>query len=171
MVIENRADYVRTWGDVEMLPGALSALERLASSDYRIVMVTNQSAVGRGLMTLEAAQEINRRLVELIQQAGGRVDGVYLCPHAPDEACTCRKPQPGLILQAAAELSLDLGRSVLVGDAISDLLAGQTAGVGRLVLVLTGRGATQAQMPERRQVAQFETYASLAEASAALLTA
>jgi D-glycero-D-manno-heptose 1,7-bisphosphate phosphatase len=105
----------------------------------------------------------------VIAKAGGRIDGIYLCPHAPEDHCTCRKPRPGLILQAAAELGLDLARSILIGDALSDLQAGQAADISRLILVRTGRGITQEQLPDRHTISHFETYNSLAEATAAVL--
>jgi D-glycero-D-manno-heptose 1,7-bisphosphate phosphatase len=107
------------------------------------VIVTNQSAVGRGLISLETADEINNRLIQLIHHHGGRVDAVYMCPHRPDDGCFCRKPKPGLLIQAAKDLSLDLSRSWMIGDALSDILAGQTAGVRQAILLMTGRGKDQ----------------------------
>jgi D-glycero-D-manno-heptose 1,7-bisphosphate phosphatase len=96
---------------------------------------------------LETARDINRRIVEEVEHTGGRIDRVYMCPHAPWEKCDCRKPKPGLILQAAEELSLDLARSIMIGDALTDLFAAKAAGISRMGLVLTGRGASQAQLP------------------------
>lgn len=143
VIIENVETYVRSWQDVQFLPGALDALASLQSSPYLIVVVTNQSAVGRGLISLEQAQNIQTRLNRRIIQAGGRIDGVYMCPHAPQDQCNCRKPMPGLFLQAAAELDIDLQRSIMIGDAISDIEAGRAAGVKRNLLVRTGRGLKQ----------------------------
>jgi D-glycero-D-manno-heptose 1,7-bisphosphate phosphatase len=144
VINENRADYVKSWAEVSFLPRALTAIRRLSQSCYRLVIVTNQSAVGRGIISLRAAQEINQRLLDAIGAYEGRIDGVYMCPHHPDAACGCRKPQPGLLLRAAAELSIDLEGSYLVGDSWSDLAAAQAAGV-RGILVLTGRGRETAQ--------------------------
>ncbi|HNT22725.1 MAG TPA: HAD family hydrolase [Anaerolineales bacterium] len=147
VIIENCTNYVRTWQDVSVLPGALEALASLSTSPYKIIIITNQSAIGRGILPIETAHEINRRLVQIIGEAGGRVDGVYLCPHAPQDHCPCRKPQPGLLLQAAQELSLDIPRSTLVGDAWSDLQAGRAAGVPQRILLRTGRGHDQLLLP------------------------
>jgi D-glycero-D-manno-heptose 1,7-bisphosphate phosphatase len=142
VVNENRADYVKSWSEVAFLPGAFDALRRLAETDFLVVLITNQSAVGREIISHQEALDLNRRVVETIHAQGGRVDGAYLCPHHPDENCACRKPRPGLLLQAAKELDLDLGRSYFIGDAVTDMQAADAAGV-KGILVLTGRGREQ----------------------------
>lgn len=143
VIIKNQPNYIRDWSEVEFFPQALEALAWLSTSSYKIVIATNQSAVGRGILSLQAAEGINQQLVQEIQQAGGRIDGVFMCPHAPADGCECRKPRPGLFRQAAKALSIDLQRSMMIGDALADLQAGQAAGIQRLVLVRTGRGADQ----------------------------
>lgn len=169
VIIENRPTYVRTWSDVSIYPQALQALVRVKTSPYKIVIITNQSAVGRGLMSLEAATLINQRLVTAIEKAGGRIDGVFMCPHAPEDECACRKPKPGLLLQAAQALELDLSHSIMIGDALSDLQAAQAAGVTLTVLVRTGRGREQERLPLPHGLKPFLTYNTLAEALADLL--
>jgi D-glycero-D-manno-heptose 1,7-bisphosphate phosphatase len=146
VIIENCPDYVRSWSDVLIFPEALVALAKISRWPYKIVIVTNQSVVGRGLISLESARAINDRLVDVIVRCGGRIDGVFLCPHAPEDGCACRKPRPGLLLQAQQALSLDLSRSLMIGDALTDLMAAQAAAVGRMALVRTGRGAAQAHI-------------------------
>ena len=167
VIIENRANYVRAWEDVEIFPQALAALARLKNSPFKIVIITNQAGIGHGLIRLQAAAEINRRLIEEIERAGGRIDGLYLCPHRPDEGCSCRKPKPGMILQAAEELDIDLQRSILIGDALTDLQAGIAAGVGQVALVRTGRGAEQEQAAE--QMFPFPVFDTLSQAVNALI--
>lgn len=147
VLIENRSDYVRDWSQVSIFPEAVRALANSKIKNYKIVVVTNQSAVGRGIISLETAKEINDRLVDVIRKQKGRVDGAYLCAHGPDDNCDCRKPKPGLLLQAAKELSLDLKRSWMIGDAWSDVQAGQRAGVRGTIIVKTGRGAEQLLLP------------------------
>jgi D-glycero-D-manno-heptose 1,7-bisphosphate phosphatase len=142
VVNENRADYVKCWSEVAFLPGVFDALRRLAKTEFLVVLITNQSAVGREIISHEEALDLNQRVVEAIRAQGGGIDGAYLCPHHPDENCACRKPQPGLLLQAAEDLDLDLGRSYFIGDAITDMQAADAVGV-RGVLVLTGRGQEQ----------------------------
>jgi D-glycero-D-manno-heptose 1,7-bisphosphate phosphatase len=155
VLIENRADYVREWSHVTLLPGTVDALHGLHEAGLKIIVVTNQSAVGRGLISFETAQEINNRLVRTILENGGWIDAVYMCPHQPQEGCTCRKPQPGLLLQAAREFALDLESSWIVGDAWSDLLAGQSAGLLGTIMVRTGRGTTQLLEAQPKEIGSF----------------
>jgi len=162
VLIENRSEYVRDWSDVQTFPEAIRAHSRL--HDYKVVIVTNQSAVGHGLISLEIAHEINNQLVEVIKKNKGRIDGVFMCPHAPSEACNCRKPNPGLLLQAAKELSLDLSRSWMIGDAWSDLLAGKAAGVRGVALLKTGRGGEQLSQPQPENIADYFIFNDLSEA-------
>ena len=143
VLIENRSDYVRDWSHVKVIPEAIRALSLAPIKKYKVVIVTNQSVVGRGLLLLRTAQEINQRLVKLIRDCGGQIDEVYMCPHKPDDGCSCRKPQPGLLLQAAKELSLDLQRSWMIGDAWTDIQAGEAAGTRGTILLKTGRGTRQ----------------------------
>jgi len=147
VLIENRANYVRDWSDVKIFPEAIKSLSNPKLEHYKIVIVTNQSGVGRGIIPIATAEKINKRLVDLIRDQSGKLDGAYLCPHSPDMKCDCRKPNPGLLLQAADELSLDLKRSWMIGDAWSDVQAGQAAGVRGTVIVKTGRGEDQLSMP------------------------
>ena len=144
VINENRADYVKSRTEFVFLPGVMEPLRRLAQTDLVIVVITNQSAIGRGLVSSEEAEAINRYMVEEIERFGGRVDGLFCCPHRPDEGCECRKPRPGLLLRAAEELRLDLKCSFLVGDALSDVEAARAVGCQPL-LVLTGRGEEQLQ--------------------------
>jgi D-glycero-D-manno-heptose 1,7-bisphosphate phosphatase len=156
VIIANRPAYVRCWADVEIFPQAVQALRQLAQLPFAVILVTNQSVVGRGIISQTAAETIHARVVEHFEQAGGRIDGSYLCLHAPEDGCTCRKPLPGLLLQAARELEIDLARSIMVGDALTDLAAGRAAGVAALNLVRTGRGGAQLELPEAAAHQPFE---------------
>jgi D-glycero-D-manno-heptose 1,7-bisphosphate phosphatase len=125
---------------LELLPNAVAGLRRLRELGYRLVVVTNQSGVARGYFELDAVERVNERLRDLLAEQGIELDGIYVCPHGPDDGCSCRKPAPGLILTAADELGLDLGRSVTIGDREPDVGAGRNAGtltvaIGRPELV------------------------------------
>lgn len=169
VLIENRADYIREWSQVRIFPKTFSSLKSIQNDGYKIVIVTNQSAVGRGLITVETANEINERLVDLIRENGGQVDGVYLCPHRPEDDCECRKPKPGLLLQAARELSLDLSRSWMIGDAWSDMLAGQAVCLRGTIMVRTGRGRGQLLQPQPGNLTSFSIADNLAVATQTIL--
>jgi D-glycero-D-manno-heptose 1,7-bisphosphate phosphatase len=151
VIIQNREKYVRSWDDVEFLPDSLEAIQQLSQTAYKIMIITNQSAIGRGIIPMEQAEAINQSIIKKITEAGGRVDGLFMCPHTPDDHCTCRKPLPGLIFQAAAAYSLDLPSSIMVGDAITDIQAGLAAGIKTLILVRTGRGSEQNQSQQIRR--------------------
>ena len=130
---------MRRWDQFEFLPGALDAFRDLAREHLPVVVVSNQSAVGRGLMSSWDLEEITAHMVEVVTAAGGRIDGAYYCPHAPQEGCVCRKPAPGLLLRAMQRFGVDPGRSFLVGDSVADMLAAREVGIPS-ILVLTGRG-------------------------------
>ena len=139
VINENREDYVKTWEEFRFLPGVIAPLRKLARNNHAVVIISNQSAVGRGIMSREAVDEINNRMLEVINNVGGRVDGVFYCPHDSSEGCECRKPKPGLLIQAAEKLGIDLEKSVLIGDALTDVEAAVSAGCAP-IFVLTGRG-------------------------------
>jgi D-glycero-D-manno-heptose 1,7-bisphosphate phosphatase len=147
VIVENRPDHVKSWPEVRFLDGAFESLAQLAALPVAVVVVSNQGAVGRGLITLEQAWDVQHEIVRAIEARGGRIDASYLCPHHPDDGCDCRKPGPGMLRQAADELKLDMARSWLVGDAVSDLQAARAAGI-RGILVRTGRGTDhEAKLP------------------------
>ena len=132
--------YVSSWDQFEFLPGVPAALWQLQSAGFVLVVVSNQSGIGRGLYTEDDLAVLNRRIHRyLLDDYGVDIAQFYHCPHHPTEAllkwrhlCHCRKPAPGMIEQACAELHIDPGRSLMVGDKVSDMEAGQAAGVGRL---------------------------------------
>ena len=142
VICRNRDDYVKSWEEFVFLRGALEALSRLARLDLLTVVITNQSLINRHIAPVEVVEDIHARMVQAIHTAGGRIDRVMYCPHRPDERCSCRKPQPGLLLKARDELELNLAQSYLIGDAETDMQAGRAVGC-RCYMVLTGRGRRQ----------------------------
>jgi D-glycero-D-manno-heptose 1,7-bisphosphate phosphatase len=119
--------YPRDPALVEPLPGAIDALRAL-QSQFALVIISNQSGLGRGLITETEAVAVHDRVVEVFARGSVAFAGAYYCPHAPDAGCRCRKPAPGLVLDAAGDLGLDLARSVMLGDKASDIAAGLAAG-------------------------------------------
>ena len=128
---------------VELIPNAAAALQTLRNMDLGLVVVTNQSGVGRGYYSEEMVGAVNQRMVSLLDAAGVRLDGVYWCPHSPDDRCACRKPETGMITQATTELGLEPNTCFVVGDNRTDIELGQRIGATTL-LVRTGHGAETA---------------------------
>jgi histidinol-phosphate phosphatase family protein len=134
-----RPDHVKNWDEFEILPGSIDALVRLSAAGLEVVVLTNQSAIGRGLVSRETVDDIHRRLEKLVQQRGASIRAFLLCPHAPEDGCDCRKPAPGLLFRARDELGIDLSRAVLVGDQLTDVDAARAAGC-RAILIRSRAG-------------------------------
>jgi D-glycero-D-manno-heptose 1,7-bisphosphate phosphatase len=121
------------------IPGSLEAIARLHQAGWRVVVASNQSGVGRGLMDEDSLEAIHRRMEQAVTAAGGHFDGIYYCPHHPDEGCKCRKPLPGLLNAIATHFDISLEHVPVIGDSERDLEAATAAGA-KPVLVLTGNG-------------------------------
>jgi D-glycero-D-manno-heptose 1,7-bisphosphate phosphatase len=134
VLVRDRPGYVKSWAEVEILPGALAALARLAAAGARIFVATNQSAVGRGIVSRDVVDDIHARLASAAAAHGARIDDFLVCPHRPDDGCSCRKPKPGLLLQAQRDRGLDLSKAYMVGDQASDALTGIAAGCTPILL-------------------------------------
>lgn len=126
------AAYPKDPAQVQLMPFVLEALLELQQR-FLLVIISNQSGIGRGLITREQAQSVHDRVMQVFWDAGVRFADAYYCPHAPDDGCTCRKPAPGLILTAAQALDIDISRSVMIGDKGSDIVAARAAGVGHTI--------------------------------------
>ncbi len=144
-VVNRDIGYLYRLEEVEFIDGVFMTCRAFQRAGFRIVIVTNQSGIARGYFTVQDFETLTTWMRQCFEAHGVRLDGVYYCPHHPSagsgvyaRACRCRKPQPGLIVQAARELSLDLAQSLLVGDKRSDLEAGRRAGVGKVVLTRSG---------------------------------
>lgn len=119
---------------VRLLPGVAEGLRRLRAAGFRLVIVSNQSGIGRGLIAPEDARRVHARTLELLGEQGIALDLAKYCPHAPDEGCDCRKPAPGMLLDAAGELGVDLEGSFMIGDKGTDVAAGRAAGCATVIL-------------------------------------
>ncbi len=142
VLTREKLDYVKTTAELELLPGVEGPLRRIQKEGFQIVVITNQSAVGRGFTTDEEMGRIHEKLRSELGKAGVYVDGIYYCPHTPEDKCTCRKPEPGLILRAANDLGIDVAASWMIGDKEIDLEAAERAGC-RGVRVETNLGDLQ----------------------------
>jgi histidinol-phosphate phosphatase family protein len=149
VINENPPAYVKSWDEFHFLPGVIVAMKQLAECPWPIVIITNQSVVGRGIIELDELNHIHNCMVAEITAAGGRIDGIYVCPHHPDQVCECRKPAPGLLLKAAEEMSLDRAQSLLIGDSWSDVDAAIRSEV-QPVLVWHNQSSLPIDLPVRQ---------------------
>jgi D-glycero-D-manno-heptose 1,7-bisphosphate phosphatase len=156
-VINEERDYVHKPEDFALVRGAAEGLRALQEGGYSLVVVTNQAGIGRGMYTEADFHHLTEHMLGLLKAEGVSVAGVYFCPHHPTAGvgayrteCDCRKPEPGMLRRAAHELGLDLSRSVMVGDKLSDAQAGRAAGVREAVLVRTGHDIPEAEARQAR---------------------
>ncbi|MCX5786358.1 MAG: HAD-IIIA family hydrolase [Elusimicrobia bacterium] len=134
--------YVTETAGLKLYVRAARALRLLADKGYRLIVLTNQSGVARGYMSLECAKAINLRLKKLLKEKGARLDAVYFCPHGPDAGCSCRKPRTGLVREALKDFRTDLKASIVIGDKASDMQMAKKSGITPL-FVTTGQGRGQ----------------------------
>ena len=141
-----REGYIQTPDEWEALPGALDAIARLNQAGYHVVVAANMPGLGRGLFDSAALNAIHTKMAKQLAAVGGRVEAIFFCPHAPEEACSCRKPAPGLFHKIGERYKIDLKQVHAVGNSLSDAQAAHAAGCVPH-LVLTGRHAPQADAP------------------------
>ena len=145
-VCVEREGYIQTPDEWEALPGALDAIARLNQAGYHVVVAANMPGLGRGLFDSAALNAIHTKMAKQLGAVGGRVEAIFFCPHAPEEACSCRKPAPGLFHKIGERYKVDLKQVHAVGNSLSDAQAAHAAGCVPH-LVLTGRHAPQADAP------------------------
>jgi D-glycero-D-manno-heptose 1,7-bisphosphate phosphatase len=170
-VVNREVGYLHRWEDFEFLPGVLDAMRRLRQAGYALVIVTNQSGIARGFYTEADYQALTARLREALAEAGCPVDAIYHCPHHPSGSvaalaieCDCRKPNAGMLLQAARELEISLADSFIVGDKLADAQAGRAAGLGRVYLVRSGH-----ELEPGSEAAADEVFEDLSACAAAVI--
>lgn len=169
VINEDSSDYIKSPAEWIPIPGSLEAIARLNHAGWRVIVISNQSGIARGLFDLNALFAIHDKMQRQCAELGGRIDGVFFCPHGPDDACDCRKPKPGLLKEAARRLQVDLTGVPVIGDSLRDLEAAAAVNA-EPILVRTGNGRETAAS----QLARFSSirvYDSLAAASIALVAA
>ena len=132
-------DYIRSPAQWRPIRGSLEAIARLRKAGWRVAVATNQAGVGRGLFDMATLAAIHATMSRAVAQAGGHLDAVFFCPHAPAADCGCRKPRPGMLHEIARRFAVDPAAMIMIGDSLRDLQAAEAAGC-QPVLVLTGNG-------------------------------
>lgn len=157
-VINIDTGYVSHSDDFEFIEGVIEACQKIKAKGYQLVVITNQSGIARGYFSEDEFMTLTEWMDWSLADKGVDLDGIYFCPHHPEkgigdykQACDCRKPRPGMINSAVKHLDIDLSQSFLVGDKVSDLKAGKTAGVATNILVRTGKAIT----PEGEKLADY----------------
>lgn len=166
-VINRESDaYIKSPDEWIPLPGSLEAIAELNRAGFTVVVASNQAGVGRGLFDREALERIHGRMTQALAEKGAHLDGIFFCPHHPDDHCDCRKPKPGLLKQISAKFSVPLDRVPVIGDSLRDLEAARAVGA-RPILVRSGYGEKTLQQLD--QTADIEIFRDLAAAAAALI--
>lgn len=131
-------DYIKSRQEFEFLPGSLEAVKNLTQNGFTNIVITNQSAVPRKLISLKELEAVHNMMIDAAARHGGEITDIFYCPHMPEDRCDCRKPEPGLIYQAREKYPIDLSAAVMVGDSARDIECARRAGCGRAVLVQSG---------------------------------
>jgi D-glycero-D-manno-heptose 1,7-bisphosphate phosphatase len=169
VINEDSPDFIKSTQEWRPLPGSLEAIARLCHAGWRVVVATNQSGIGRGLFDFGALFAMHDKMARMLAEVGGRIDGVFFCPHTPEDNCRCRKPKTGLYEDIARRFQVDLANVPAVGDSIRDIRSAQDAGA-QAILVKTGNGAATLR-DHADQLAGVVVHDNLSSAVAAVLAA
>ncbi|MEW6673254.1 MAG: D-glycero-beta-D-manno-heptose 1,7-bisphosphate 7-phosphatase [Thermodesulfobacteriota bacterium] len=163
-------DYIKSWSEFEFLPGSLEALSRLTRKGFTIIVITNQSAVNRGMLSHSDLNDIHSNMCSVVAANGGKISDIFFCPHTPDARCRCRKPKPGLIHQAQSRYAIELESAYMVGDSAKDIECAQNAGCGHAILVRTGNGIEAETTLYQKQILPDYVAAGLDDAANWIIT-
>jgi D-glycero-D-manno-heptose 1,7-bisphosphate phosphatase len=168
VINEDSDDYIKSPDEWQPIPGSLEAIARLNQADYRVIVVSNQSGVARGLFTCEVLNQIHEKMHRMLAEVGGTIDAVFFCPHKPEDNCNCRKPKTGLYEDVARRLNITLEGVPAVGDSLRDIQAAQAVGASPW-LVRTGKGIRTVQAANN-ELAGVPVFADLAAVVDELIT-
>jgi len=140
VINEDSDQFIKNTTEWKAIPGSLEAIAKLNHAGYRVVVASNQSGIGRGLLDMGALNAINDKMYRVLAQVGGRIDALFYCPHSAEANCDCRKPKPGMFIDIAQRFNVALEGVPSIGDSLRDLHAAATAGA-QPILVLTGKGS------------------------------
>lgn len=163
VINQDSDDYIKSPEEYIPIPGSLEAIARLNHAGYIVMVATNQSGIARGFFDIDTLNRIHEKLRRLLSNCGGHIDGIFFCPHGPDENCECRKPKSGMLREITHRLDTSLQGVPLVGDSLKDIQAAQAVGAVPL-LVKTGKGErTLAKGEGLNGVPEFENLAECVE--------
>lgn len=160
VINQDSDDFVKSAEEFIPIEGSLEAIAKLKQAGYKVVIATNQSGIARGLYDLDTLHRMHDKLARLLQNEGAHLDGIFYCPHGPDEICHCRKPKPGMYIDIGKRFDVDLSDVIVVGDSLRDLQAAEAV-KAKAVLVRTGKGERTIKN-NPKEIEPFPIYDSLA---------
>ena len=137
----DRSDYIKSWSEFNFISRSIEAINVLTLKGFHAIVITNQSVINRNMVSDKGLEYILAMMKNEVRSGGGLINDIFFCPHIPEDNCNCRKPKPGLILQAKRKYDIDLADAVMIGDSAKDIECARNAGCGKAVLVKTGNGA------------------------------
>lgn len=138
VINKDSPEYVKSWSEFEFLPGSIEAIRLLTEHNFTVIVITNQSIINRNMATPDDLEFTHSMMKKAVKEGGGEIKDIFFCPHAPEEGCSCRKPEPGLILKAMKKYRINADNSVMVGDSAKDIECAKRAGCRYALLVKTG---------------------------------
>ena len=145
VINKDSSEYIKNESEFEFIPKSPEAIALLTQNGFHVIVITNQSMIGRNMASQKTLDAIFKKMTDGVKQAGGNIKDIFFCPHTPEENCSCRKPKPGLILEAKKKYQIDLSCSCMVGDSTKDIECAVNAGCSKALLVKTGNGLEAAQ--------------------------
>jgi len=136
----DRSDYIKSWSEFKFIPRSIEAIKELTLKGFHAIVITNQSVINRNMVSDKGLEYIFTMMKNEVRSGGGLIKDIFFCPHIPEDNCDCRKPKPGMILQAKRKYDIDLADAVMIGDSAKDIECARNAGCGTAVLVKTGNG-------------------------------
>ncbi len=167
VINHDSVDYIKSPKEWIAIPSSLNAITRLNHAGHQVVVATNQSGIGRGYYSPDTLEAIHQKMRDELSAVGGRLDGIYFCPHIPDDHCECRKPKPGLLIQIAKDFNVDLKQSYFIGDSFRDIQAAQQV-AALPILVRTGNGERTLK-ENKATLRSIPVYADLSEVVGAII--
>jgi D-glycero-D-manno-heptose 1,7-bisphosphate phosphatase len=147
VINQDSDDYIKSLEEWIPVDGSIEAIASLSQAGFRVAVASNQSGIGRGYFDIGTLNQMHDRLLNLVSDAGGHIEGIFFCPHTPDENCECRKPKPGLLLDIQRRLQFNLDETIFVGDSLKDIEVALAVNA-KPILVKTGKGERTLADPE-----------------------
>ncbi len=145
-------DYIKSWAEFQFLPNSLKAIKHLTENGFSIIIITNQSALNRTLISAADLDDIHLRMGDACRAHGGNICDIFFCPHTPEQGCECRKPKPGLIFQAKKKYHIDIQDTIMIGDSARDIECARNAGCKQAILVQTGNILEARQLLAKKNI-------------------